>query len=81
MLRFLMVYQYQTWYISVSVGYLKPSPAILNSIIQNCYKQSHPDMSRVLADSFYVDDFVGGAVFLQQGEEFFLQISANNESR
>ena len=62
---------------------LKSSPAILNSIIQNhlaSYKQAHPDVSRMLADSLYVDDFVGGVVSLQQGEEMFYKSQANNES-
>jgi len=53
---------------------LKSSPPFLNSVIQNhlaSYKQSHPDVSRVLANSFYVNNFVGGAVSLQQGEDIF----------
>ena len=53
---------------------LKSSPAILNSVIQKHlagYKESHPDVSRILADSFYVDDFVGGVASLQQGEEVY----------
>jgi len=41
---------------------LKSSPAILNSFIQKHlagYKESHPDVSRVLSESF--DNYVGGA--------------------
>ena len=53
---------------------LKSSPAILNIVIQKHlvgYKESHPDVSRVLAESFYVDDFVGGATSFQQGEKIY----------
>ena len=53
---------------------LKTSPAILNSVIQkhlSHYSQSHPHVSRLLADSLYVDDFIGGAANSQEGEEVY----------
>ena len=53
---------------------LKPSPAILNSVIQNhisLYNQSHPHVSKLLSESFYVDDFVGGAATVKENEEIY----------
>lgn len=43
---------------------LTSSPAILSSVIQchlESYKAKEPDIAMLLQDSFYVDDFVGGA--------------------
>ena len=56
---------------------LKSSPAILNSVIQKHligYKESHPDVSRVLVESFYVDDFVGGAASFEQGKTIYWKV-------
>ena len=53
---------------------LRSSPAILNSVIQkhlSQYRSSYPHVSKLLADSFYVDDFIGGAASSQEGEEVF----------
>ena len=36
-----------------------------------CYSQSHPSVSKLLVDSFYVDDFIGGAANVQEGEEIY----------
>ncbi len=43
---------------------LTSSPAILNGVIQHhlsLYSSSEPEVSKLLADSLYVDDFPGGA--------------------
>jgi hypothetical protein len=43
---------------------LTPSPAVLASIIQHHlsrHKEREPEMVSLLNDSFYVDDFAGGA--------------------
>ena len=53
---------------------LEPSPAILSSVIQKHlahYSQSYPHVSKLLVDSFYVDDFIGGAASVQEGEEIY----------
>ena len=42
---------------------LKPSPAILNAVLQkhlDRYSTSEREVYQVLSQSFYVDDFVGG---------------------
>ena len=44
---------------------LKLSPAILNAVLQKHfvqYKMSKPDVYKLLPQSFYVDDFVGGVM-------------------
>ena len=43
---------------------LTPSPAILSSLIQHHlekYEQKEPQVTALLKDSFYVDDFIGGS--------------------
>ena len=43
---------------------LTPSPAVLASIIEhhlNTYKEQEPKLVSLIKDSFYVDDFAGGA--------------------
>ena len=43
---------------------LTPSPAILSSLIQHhleLNKEKEPEITSLLQDSFYVDDFVGGS--------------------
>ena len=53
---------------------LRSSLAILNNVIQkhlSQYRSSYPHVSKFLADSFYVDDFIGGAASSQEGEEVF----------
>ena len=53
---------------------IKPSPAILNSVLRKHlarYSPSHPNVSKHLIDSFYVDDFIGGAANVQEGEEIY----------
>lgn len=43
---------------------LTPSPAVLASVIQHhltTHKETNPEMVSLLNDSFYVDDFAGGA--------------------
>ena len=46
---------------------LTSSPAILNGTIQHHlshYKEPEPQVSELLANSLYVDDFPGGAVII-----------------
>ena len=46
------------------------SPAILNSVIQHhliWYLLKEPNIVRLLAESFYVDDFVSGALTAEEG--------------
>ena len=53
---------------------LTSSPAILNAVIQkhlSRYKGSEPQVMQLLAESFYVDDFVGGAENIEGGYEIF----------
>ena len=41
-----------------------PSPAILSSLITASlekYEQKEPEVTALLKDSFYVDDFIGGS--------------------
>ena len=56
---------------------LTSSPAILNAVIQkhlSCHRDSEPQIMQLLAESFYVDDFVGGANDVEGGYKVF-QIS------
>ena len=49
---------------------LTPSLAILNSVIQHhltLFLMKEPDIVRFLAESFYVDDFVSGALTPEEG--------------
>jgi len=49
---------------------LKPSPAILNAVLAKHlaqYAESEPHVHSLLSQSFYVDDFVGGAAGMQEG--------------
>ena len=53
---------------------LTSSPAILNAVIQkhlSRYKGSEPQVMQLLAESFYVDDFVGGAKDVEEGYKIF----------
>ena len=53
---------------------LRSSPAILNSVIQkhlSQYSGSYAHVAKLLAHSFYVDDFIGGAASVQEGEEIY----------
>ena len=53
---------------------LTSSPAILNAVIQkhlSRYKGSEPQVMQLLAESFYVDDFVGGAKDVEEGYQIF----------
>ena len=53
---------------------LRSSPAILNGVIQkhlSQYSGSNAHVAKLLAHSFYVDDFIGGAARVQEGEEIY----------
>ena len=53
---------------------LKPSPALLNAVLEKHlaqYAESEPSVFRLLVHSFYVDDFIGGAASIQEGEEVY----------
>ena len=53
---------------------LTSSPAILNAVIQkhlSCYRDSEPRIMQLLAESFYVDDFVGGVNNVEEGYKVF----------
>ena len=53
---------------------LTSSPAILNAVIQkhlSYYRESEPQIMQLLAESFYVDDFVGGANDVEGGYKVF----------
>jgi len=53
---------------------LTPSPAILNGTIQSHLTRfllTEPNMSRLLADGFYVDDFTGGAGSDEEGFQIY----------
>ena len=48
---------------------MRPSPAILNGIIQTrltCYLLTKPTLSKQLAEGFYVDDFTGGTETVEE---------------
>ena len=53
---------------------LKPSPAILNTVLQKHlgrYSTSEQEVYQVLSQSFYVDDFVGGVTSYYEGVQMY----------
>jgi len=55
---------------------LKPSPALLNAVLEKHlarYSELEPDMFKLLAQSFYADDFIGSPASIEEGEEIYVK--------
>ena len=55
---------------------LTPSPAILNGVIQHhldIHKRENPATTKLISDSLYVDEFLGGSQSKEEGFKVYQQ--------